>query len=355
MSNINANDLIQKEMRSFLALKGLSLGIKNSNGVVNPRKNSHSTWVGIDTKMPNSYLSSTTVGEYADAYFKGRNLDEAEHIWCPVILPDNNTDAVPEYNLISDSGFLLDDAEGFIFIKKSVALLLFGGANKELDHFELDEKVKELFNDEIKHYRAWDSDNIFDVSISTNKDTGLKAAAKDLYNINISSKTNGIMTDGIDSALIDIDNQIARAKDAVSLTLNLDIETSEKEGVNALEYVVTRLKNDFGLDLTIGHYYYDRLNKALDIVFLGRSVNTITAIRKSCEQDFDFLEAMGKQTTELVSSGDFEAINAWKVAAVLIDETSFNEMPTIMQMALIRSVFSSMTGVEIDSVVWKNS
>lgn len=355
MSNANTNNLVKKEMYEFLSLKGLSLDVKHSNGAVNPRKNCHSTWVGVDTKMPNTYLSSTTVAEYADAYFKGRGLDESEHVWCPVALADSLTGAALEYNLDNDENILLDNAEGFIFIKTSDAILLLNSSAKDSSDTLLNDDIEDLFNDDIKYYRAWDSSNIFNITISTNKESGLKAEQKDVYNVNISDYTESLVSIAINSAIIDIVNQIEKAKDAVTLTLELDIETTERESMTALEHVVSRLKSIFGLNLEIGHHYYDRTNKTLDIVFLGGSVSSISSIRKACQKDFDLLQVIGEEMTELDDSGEFVAINAWGIAAILVDEVNFNNMPSIMKMALIRSIFNIMKGVKIQSVVWKNT
>lgn len=344
MSNVNNESLVKKEIVELLSLKGLDLTIEHSNGVVNPRKNSHTTWVGVDTKMPNSYLSSTTVAEYAEAYFKGRDLNEAEYIWSPIAL---NGD------VIGTEGLLLDDAEGFMFIKVSDAALILNRSAKNSDDQQLNEDIEKLFNNEVEEYRAWDNDNIFNVGLSAKSDDIFNVQIKDCYHLENSNTNKGAIVKAVDTALIDINNQIERAGDAITLTLN--IEASDEYTYKPLEYIVDQLNSVYKLNLTIGHYYYDKFNKTLDLTILGRSISNIAAIRKACKKDFELLEDMSKQIERLVEVDGFERVDALKMAEILLDDEGYNYMPDVMQQALIRSIITNISGVTIEGLVWKNS
>lgn len=344
MSNVNNESLVKKEILELLSLKGLDLTIEHSNGVVNPRKNSHITWVGVDTKMPNSYLSSTTVTEYAEAYFKGRGLNKSEYIWSPIA---SNGD------IIGTESLLLDYSEGFMFIKVSDAALILNSSAKNIDDQQLNKDIEKLFNDEVKEYRAWDNDNIFDFTLSAKSDDTFNAQIKDYYHLEYSNTNKGSIAKAVDTVLMDINNQIENAGDAITLTL--DIEPCGEYTYKPLEYIVDQLNSIYKLNLTIGHYYYDKFNKILDLTVLGRSIGNIAAIRKACKKDFELLEDMSKQIERLVEVDGFERVDALKMAEILLDDEGYNYMPDVMQQALIRSIITNIPGVVIKELVWNNS
>ncbi|MBO6224321.1 MAG: hypothetical protein J6N72_02545 [Psychrobacter sp.] len=346
MSSIQS--LVNKETLDLLAVKGLCLKIGHSDGIVNPRKDSHATWVGIDTKMPNTHLDTKTIADYATAYFKGRGLDQTQYLWCAVS-PDDKENGT-KTNLYPSNDCLLGHTEGFIFIKTSTACLLLNIQPHNADVEKVKFQVKALFTDEVKKYRAWHNDNIFDISITAKSDAIFNTQIKDCYNIS----ENNIST-AINDALMDINNQIEAAQDAITLTLNLDIDTSEEKAGYALEYIVARLNDGYNLHLTIGHYSYDKFNHTLSFTFLGRSVSGLAEIRQACKQDFDILELMSTEMTRLVKFDGFNELPALEVAAALMDGKEFNDMPDIMQQALLRSILTNIIGVTIEELVWKNT
>lgn len=352
MSKINNRELVSTGLLKELEYLGMSLDISRSNGVVTPRMDADATWVGVDTKMPNKKLHTTTVAEYAAAYFLGRELNERAYMWEPVLKADSKTGKQMKCNLGSKKDHPLVDTEGFIYIKTADAISHFGSEAKNSDDVCLIDDVRGLFNDEINLYRAWSVGDVFNILISGGDSAAFNTKERDCFAIHSSKSRFDNIENAIRSALAQTGKKIVSAPDAIKLKFSTTDFQRTDDHHNPLKYIISEFKDKFGIKITVGNYKSDNDEKSHEVTFLGSDIGSVAEINKLC--GFNISKQVSEQIKVLSDTDEFESVDPWNVVATLLNITEYNEMPVIIQHALIRAITANIKNITLIKIALKS-
>ncbi len=317
-------------------LESLNLEAKSSfsGGMVNPRKQTGTTWVGVDTHKENTLhdIDLTSKG-YAEAFFTYLGEDINEYIWMGVSLLEDDM-GQPYYNIDENGVVLARYSKGFIFLSMEQASDLFNDS-KDITDSVMDKvrsRVSKLFLTEVSCYAAWVIKDTHNLKVFNRDNQDFSVTTRNVINI------NNRIDDAVNNLISQLQGEVAKQDGLMQLELSVDYTVIDEKALPLKEFLA-KLNEVSGIKLTIGDFKIDKPNKKMRISFLSQNLPRFSEIRQNYTDDL--LKKMLSAIDLMVKNGEFDEVETWEMAGYLIKDEPFSAWPILLQTALFKVVVDS--------------
>ena len=336
---------IDDQTKNRLKKHNLKLSMAKSIGVINPRHEAKTTWVGVDIIIPESAYPKNEMkyerfSKLLTMYFDTTNQDINDFYYWGVKEDENNN-----FSLTCVDAECTEQSRGIIFISKqfirentysdSISLHQFPNLDSALA-----DKALKTVKKEVAAYASWTKSDIYDFTVST-RDNNEHAGDSHCYGIG--DVINNSVNECIDGVVEDIDSN----KNSMALILNIcTIELDED--TDPIEYVVSYLESFFDTRLTLGTTYFDEEASEACVVFLPSELPSFQKVIDHVGHYF--IDSMVDYTT---NDKKFEKLETWDVVRMLSGTIPFEKWPTVMQNTFLNALFNSIADVTFKSAQWR--
>lgn len=330
---------LKERTRRRLEKLNLKLTTNRAMGVVNPRYNSNTLWVGVDCKIPKALMINaegkyTTFKMFAELYLQGlgKNIDNF-YMWGVL------DEGVNQYKVVEPNTKWTGTGCTFIVVDKSYMVETYAD-NLDLGEHSTFEaaflnKSLDIVQTEVAMSQAWCYDNTWDVTVSAvNRD--IVHTIQDCYDV------SDIIDKAVNSAIDKVVEKIDRAPESWALIVKVD--TKLIDGADPISYIADMLYLILDKPLTFGSTYFDKSAKEACIVFFPAELPSLTDIVQ--HSGYHIVDKMEEY---VCNEKRFNDLNTWDIVRMLTTAEPFSNWSDIMQSALLHSLFGGITGTTFKS------